>query len=201
MKSVLCVPRNILFEQHHFQGFCPIKQHDYLPCILSQNRPLPRTDELENNPQEKQMITYAWIINPHTKTVLVYQRTNNKQDYPEQRLFSKWSAGIGGHIEPEGENPITAAFDRELHEELTMKHYPRPTIIGFVNHDENVEAMHFGIVGIAETTEEVTKGDNEMTGCRFVTKTEFEKMMNSPHSQFETWTQLTWSFIRDTYLS
>lgn len=201
MKSVLCVPRTKLFEKHHFEGFCSVEAHNYLPLIQTDSRPLPRTDELENNPQEKQMITYAWIINPHKKTVLIYQRTNNKQDYPEQRLFSKWSAGIGGHIEPEGENSVTAAFDRELHEELTMKQYPTPTIIGFVNHDENVEAMHFGIVGVALTTEDVKKGDNEMVGCKFVTKNEFESMSQSKEHQFEMWTQLTWPHIRDTYLS
>lgn len=202
MKSVLCVPRETLFKEHYFEGVCPIEKHDYQPIILKKNRPLERTEDLENNPQEKQMITYAWILNPKNKTVLVYQRANKKQDYPEQRLFNKWSAGIGGHIEPVNEeNPIQATFDRELREEISMKNYPEPQVIGFVNHDSGVEEMHFGIVGVVQTTEEVRKGDNEMTGCHFVTKEEFERLLHSPDHNVEMWTKLTWPIIRDTYLS
>lgn len=202
MKSVLCVPRTQLFASHAFEGFCSQKTHDFLPLILRENRPLARTEELENNPQEKQMITYLWILNPETKKVLIYQRAHSTQHYEEKRLLSKWSAGIGGHVEPsENADPIMAACKRELREELTMNIYPKPHIIGFVNQEKNVEAMHFGIVGIVHTTEDVKKGDNEMSRCQFVSVEELDALMSSQTHQFEVWTQLTWPVIKEHYLT
>lgn len=197
MRTVLTVPRNELFVKHTFEGFCPLEEHNFLAYAFEKGRVLERTDELENNPSEKQMITYAWIVNRATRQVLVYQRATKAENYTETRLRGKWSCGIGGHIDASDfGKSINAAFEREIYEELKLEQQPKIEIIGFVNHESGAEAMHFGIVAIAEVEGAVHKGDDEMSGCQLLTIEEVDAMMADPEKNVEKWTRLTWPVIK-----
>lgn len=203
-KRALVVKRDILFKQHYFQGFAPLAQHDFLILIQKNHSYHLRGNQLENDESLQQIIPYVWIIDPSKKSVFAYKRSAGK-DYQEKRLHSKFSCGVGGHIEQETEknvsDPVMAAMIRELKEEVTMETYPTPTITGYINDDRDaVGRVHFGIVGVVETTLPVTKGDDEMVSGQFYTKEELEKAFADPSNDVEAWTQLTWPFIRDTYL-
>jgi len=169
--------------------------------ILKNHEYVERNDTLENNPDFQQPIPYVWIINKNTRQVFAYQRSTKKENYKEKRLGGKWSCGLGGHIdkhtESQSHNPIEDAMMRELKEEVSMHYYPTPKIIGFLNDDSNsVGSVHFGIVAIVETTEDVKKGDEEMTHGQFYSLNELEKIFSNPKNEIETWTQLSWPFVK-----
>ncbi len=198
-KEALIVKRDILFKEKYFHGFLTADDYEFIPIILDNYEYHFRGDGLENNSALQQIIPYVWIINPREKKVFVYKRASGKQNYNETRLMNKVSCGIGGHIDREDSaNPIENAMIRELMEEIKMENYPKPKIIGYLNDDsDSVGKVHFGIVAIAETFEDVKKGDKEMAEGKFYNVEEFEKILNDSKNEIESWTRLSWPFIRD----
>lgn len=199
-KEALVVKRDVLFNNKYFQGFLPIKEHDYVSIILKNFEYHSRGDELENNSDLQQIVPYVWIINPQTKKIFTYKRASDR-NYSEARLRNKWSCGIGGHIERHTEknssNPIVEAMMRELREEVLMSFYPIPKIIGYLNDDKtDVGKVHFGVVAIVETSEDAKKGDDEMIEYKFVSINELEKMFVNPETDIEDWTRLSLPFIK-----
>ena len=192
-KEALVVKREILFEDKDFQGFLPSEENDFIQVILDNYFYHPRGDQLENNKDLQQIIPYVWIINSQTKKVLAYKRSSGK-NYSEKRLMDKWSCGVGGHIEREdSQNPIIDAMMRELKEEVQMNDYPTPKIVGYLNDDsDSVGSVHFGIVALAETAQEVKKGDDEMAILHFLSIEEMDNLFSSPDVEIESWTKLSW---------
>lgn len=201
-KEALVVPRDILFGENHFQGFVPATEKDFLQTILKNYNYHLRGDELENNYQLQQIIPYIWIVNRQEKKVFAYRRAPNK-NYTEKRLRNKWSCGLGGHIERQDkENPIISAALRELSEEVKIKNYSQLKIVGYLNDDSNeVGKVHFGVVVITETTHSVEKGDDEMAECKLLTIKEFESLLSNQDVDIETWTKLSWPFVKDYLLN
>ncbi len=201
VKEALVVKREILFKDKEFQGFIYSKENDFIQIILDNYFYHERGEVLEYDESLQQIIPYVWIINPKTKKVLAYKRSSGK-NYKEKRLMDKWSCGVGGHIEREdSENPIINAMIRELKEEVKMSDYPTPKIIGYLNDDSNsVGKVHFAVVALAETSENVKKGDNEMTECKFMSISELDNLFSNPNVEVEPWTKLSWPFVKE-YLS
>jgi predicted NUDIX family phosphoesterase len=207
--DILVVKREVLFENQFFQGFVPKDNMNFIPTILSNYEYKIRTRELEQDNSYQQIISYVWIINPKTKQVFSYKRASNKK-YSEERLKSRWSCGVGGHIEKadgvvgEEGDPIESVLMREMQEEVKMKDYPIPKIVGFINDDsDNVGKVHFGVVAIVETLDFVEKGDDEMEMGKFFstghlyTLGEMERIFNDPSNEIETWTRISWPFVKD----
>ena len=200
-KEALVVKREILFKDKYFQGFMAKKEFDYLPIILKNYSYHERGDLLENDQTLQQIIPYILIVNTKEKKILAYKRANN-DNYSEKRLRNKWSIGIGGHIErKDDKNPIDGGMMRELMEEVSMKNYSVPEIIGFIKDDKgDVEKVHFGVAALLETVEEVTKGDDEMVHCAFYGVDEFETLLKNPENELEGWSKIAWPVIKE-YLS
>lgn len=201
-KEALVVKRDILFNNRTFQGFLPFAEHDYISLILANLEYHLRGDKLENDANLQQIIPYVWIVNPISKKIFAYQRASGKQNYKEVRLMNKISCGIGGHIDREdSDNPIEKAMMRELMEEVVMKEYPQPKIVGFLNDDsDSVGRVHFGVVAIVETNEDVQKGDNEMESGRFYSIEELEALFSDSKNEVESWTKISWLFVKDYLL-
>ena len=199
-REILVVKRDVLFGDKEFQGFLPFVEGDFISLILD-NFEYRERDDVEKDSSLQQPIPYVWIVNPFSKKVFAYRRASGKS-YNEQRLKDKWSGGVGGHIDRDtehaSENPVLDAMMRELREEVLMDEYPTPKIVGYLNDDSNdVGKVHFGIVAIAETTEDVRKGDDEMVHGNFYSVGELEKIFSDSENNVETWTQLSWPFVRD----
>ncbi|MEK6893709.1 MAG: NUDIX domain-containing protein [Nanoarchaeota archaeon] len=198
--DILVVKKEILFKEGEFEGFLPIEKKNYLFIILNNFEYRERTSELEEDGAWQQPIPYIWIINQKQKKVFLYKRdvTGN-----EGRLYEKYSGGVGGHIDKKTEkneaNPVISAMMRELKEEVTMDNYPTPKIIGFINLREGVEEVHFGIVAVAVTEDEV-KPAEDMASGRFYDAEEADSLLSNPESNVERWTQVSWSFIKDILL-
>src|SRR3989344_5073651 len=191
VKEALAVQRDILFREKYFEGFLPISDFDYISIILKNFVYYTRGEDLEHNSSLKQIIPYVLILNPLVKKLFMYRRANN-ESYSEVRLRNKWSCGVGGHIERvDAENPIESAMMRELQEEVTLKNYPQPKIVGYLNDDSgDVEKVHFGVVALAETNEqEVSMGDGEIAEGKFMSIEEVEQVFANPENQVEHWTK------------
>ena len=198
VKEALVVKREILFKDKEFQGFVSSEGNDFIQIILDNYFYHERGDVLEYDESLQQIIPYVWIINPKAKKILAYKRSSGK-NYKEKRLMDKWSCGIGGHIEKEdSQNPIINAMMRELKEEVKMLEYPTPKIIGYLNDDsDSVGKVHFGVVALAETSENVQKGDDEMAECEFMSISDMDNLFLNPNVEIESWTKLSWPFVKE----
>jgi len=195
-KLALVVKREILFKNKYFEGFLPIEQNNYTPAILNNCFYAERTSEMEHDTQLKQIIPYIIIINSRAKKIFAYRRAPD-QRYDEARLRNRWSIGIGGHIEKtDDKNPIESGMMRELKEEVKMKTYPKPKIIGFLNYDKGVEEFHFAALTLVDTDQPVEKGDDEMVDCRFYSVEEFESLISKAGNELEKWSQIAWPVIK-----
>lgn len=198
-KEALIVKRDFLFKDKYFEGFLPVNEYDFIPIILENFEYHLRGEELENNSALQQIIPYVWIIKPKEKRVFAYKRASGKQNYQETRLMNKVSCGVGGHIDREdSDDPIQRAMMRELMEEVSIVKYPQPKVIGYLNDDsDSVGKVHFGVVAIAETTEDVKKKDNEMVHGQFYSIEKLEAILSNPKNDVEKWTRFSWPFVKD----
>ncbi|MEK6850834.1 MAG: NUDIX domain-containing protein [Nanoarchaeota archaeon] len=196
-REALVVKREILFKNKHFEGFLEKRAFDYISLILNNCSYSERSDELEHDRTLKQIIPYIIIINKKEKKIFAYKRANN-DNYSEKRLRNKWSIGVGGHIERiDNKNPIQEGMMRELKEELKMDNYPIPKIIGYVNDDSgNVESVHFGIIALAKTSEDIKQGDDEMEHSSFYTIDEFESLISKQENELEGWSKIIWPVVK-----
>lgn len=200
--EILVVPRSVLFHDGDFEGFVPAEQKDFFQRVIDNIQFKVRTKELENDRTWQQPIPYVWLINPENKRVFLYKRdvTGN-----EGRLYNKFSGGVGGHIDKkelvDGKgDPITQAMMRELEEETIMEVYPQPKIIGYINYNSDVEDVHFGVVAIGETTQDV-KPAEDMAHGQFYSIEEADKIINDAKNDIEKWTKASWSFVKRYILS
>lgn len=201
-KEALVVPRDMLFKEKYFEGFLEAKEYDFLSIIAKHYAYYPRGDELEHNAALQQIIPYVLLVNSRTKKVFAYRRAGSGK-YQEKRLRNKWSCGVGGHIERcDDAEPVQSAMMRELQEEVVMKNYPQPFIVGYVNDDiGDVEKVHFGVVALAETEEqEIAMGDGEIAEGKFMNVDEIEVLFARDDVEVERWTQIAWPFVKQQLL-
>lgn len=197
-REILVVKKEELFNEVHFQGFCNINMKDFTELILEKFEYQERNNDLENNPAWKQIIPYVWVVNPKTKKVFLYKRST---EGGEGRLHNKYSGGVGGHIdkdtEENSENPIVDAMMRELKEEIQLENYPTPKFVGFLNDDiDTVGQVHFGVVALAETEEDV-KPLQHMEHGNFYTIDEVEKLLSDKNNELEGWSKFSWPFVKN----
>jgi predicted NUDIX family phosphoesterase len=200
-REILVVKRDVLLGADSFTGFLLLGNVDFLSRIQKHFEYRERTDALEHDNAWQQPIPYVWLLKPSTRQVFLYKRAVIGG---EARLHNRYSGGIGGHIDKDTEetsmNPLQDAMMRELHEELTLAHYPTPTIIGFLKYHSGVEDVHFGIVAVAETEETPFPADGMAEG-KFYTVQEVETLLADPGAQFDLWTKGSWDVIKQRLLS
>ncbi|HUF62170.1 MAG TPA: hypothetical protein VMN36_08860 [Verrucomicrobiales bacterium] len=150
-EKVLVVPRRVFDELGAFQGLA-FDVERYVPKLLdpSSNFFLDRA-AAEDDPSHKQIIPYALFH--HNGRFLRYVRGSGSG---EQRLASRASIGIGGHINQSdhdsaslGKNLYLTGVEREIREELIIGGPYRQRIVALINDDSNeVGSVHLGIVHI-----------------------------------------------------
>ncbi len=189
-ENVLVVRRSLFDELGSFHGL-NFEPQKYLPSLLSRgnNFFLPRA-QAENDPSHKQIIPY--VIVAHGDKVLHYVRGKKAG---EQRLVSKGSIGIGGHLNDTDEslfafdeNAYRAGVAREVNEEITIGSSFDDRIVALLNDDTTeVGRVHLGIVHVFRLTEpKVEKREAMITNLAFLTREE----LVSRREALETWSQL-----------
>ncbi|MFH1894930.1 MAG: hypothetical protein ABH813_03465 [Patescibacteria group bacterium] len=164
MAEVMVISRKNLFtDDRHFLGFQAAEERvfdsDFMVITLRFPQWLDR-DLAEKDPSYKQPIVYMMVLNCDG-LVFTYQRSRKDAAYPEKRLQGKWSWGVGGHIKrvDEGSNPVFKSMRRELEEELEQIDTSGccPHLLGYINLEEGVHAVHFGFLYVVETNLKIIK--------------------------------------------
>jgi predicted NUDIX family phosphoesterase len=189
-ENVLVVRRSLFDELGSFHGL-NFEPEKYLNALLSRgnNFFLPRA-QAENDPSHKQIIPYALIV--HGETVLHYVRGKKAG---EQRLVSKGSIGIGGHMNDTDEslfawdqNAYHAGIAREVNEELKIDSAYEDRVVALLNDDSTeVGRVHLGIVHVFRLDEpKVQKRESMITNVSFLSRDE----LMSRRDSLETWSQI-----------
>jgi predicted NUDIX family phosphoesterase len=150
-------------------------------------------ENLENNPGFKQIIPYALISNEDS--CFLFRRTAGQT---EKRLHNKFSLGVGGHMNPNGETDseyLIRELKRELFEEVILDsgcEINGIEFIGFINDDTNsVGSVHIGLlynIHLSSAHLSINEKD-KMTG-EWVPKAKLSEY----YDPMETWTRIAYDF-------
>ena len=152
-ERVLVVPTELFHRLGYFQGFCGDVDR-YLDELLSPHNTSYRPrGEVEVDPSFKQLIPY--VIFRHVDEQgreMAFQYTRGT-GMGEDRLHSKRSVGIGGHISADDAesndagNPYEEGLRRELEEEVRIDTPYTARCMGLINDDQTeVGSVHLGVV-------------------------------------------------------
>ena len=184
-EEILVVKRDILFKDvQPWHGISIDHLHEMLTNIVQHQESMPRY-LAETNQNYKQIISYA-IFTVDGK-LFVMQR---KSKASEQRLASKLSIGIGGHMTQQDIQGETL-FDwisREFQEEVSYAGNLQMYTLGFLNDDSNeVGQRHIGLVVLLKgDNDKITlNGDEHKSGQLLSMEECFERF-----DEFESWSQL-----------
>lgn len=182
-EDVLVVPRKFIFAKK--TSWHGISTEAFDSCIEATNEHkcfIPR-EIAETDPAYKQIIPY--MVFQFEDKYFVMQR---KKSAGEQRLASKYSVGIGGHIRKEDmtDDSIYTWAKREFEEEVNYSGSLEIKNLGVLNDDTTeVGKVHLGLLLLL-------KGDNgnisikdEHKSGKLMTLEECKAMFGS----FETWSQ------------
>ena len=191
-ENILVIKRSLFDELGNFHGLS-FEPQKYLAALLSRgnNFFLPR-GQAENDPTHKQIIPYALLA--FQDKVLFYVRGKKAG---EQRLVSKGSIGIGGHMNQDDESLFNFAIDeaayragveREVNEEIKIDTKFEDKIVALLNDDTTeVGQVHLGVVHVFKLAEpKVEKREAMITSLAFLGKNELMARRDS----LETWSQL-----------
>lgn len=189
-ENVLAIRRELFDALGAFQGL-EFNVARYFPTLLARENNLfvPRA-RAETDPAFKQIIPYVLLT--HEGRVLHYVRGKK---VGEQRLASKGSIGIGGHLNDLDENLFSvdetsydAGVQREVNEELVVQSGYRNEIRALLNDDgTEVGKVHLGIVHVfALDGPEVSKREAGITQMSFLTPDE----LRARRDHLETWSQM-----------
>jgi len=190
-ERVLVVPTELFHSLGYFQGFTA-NLDGYLEELLGpENTSYRPRSEMEEDPGHKQLIPYVIFryTEPSGQTHLFQYTRGTGQG--EQRLHSKRSIGIGGHISSDDAdeiNPYDEGMRRELAEEVIIETTCQERCVGLINDDETeVGKVHLGVVHIFDVeSPDVRPRESEIEDARFVPLDE----LLSDLEGFESWSQI-----------
>ena len=142
-EQILVVKRSYLFPDGTWNGLENVDMQEYLHIIKMHQEFQPRI-AMEDDPRYKQIIPY--LVFTHNDNYFLMQR---KAQSSEQRLKSKFTVGIGGHIRKEdmSEGSIFDWAKREFHEEVNYSGSFSIQPLGILNDESNaVGQVHTGFV-------------------------------------------------------
>jgi predicted NUDIX family phosphoesterase len=183
-EEILVIPRRILFQKEYpWQGLKTDNFDDYIVSIHEQQEFRPRW-QMEQDLSFKQIIPYM-IFNYQDQFFLMQRKSTAS----EQRLQSKFSLGIGGHIRKEDmktKNIMTWA-QREFDEEISYTGSYKITPLGILNDDAtDVGRVHLGLILLLQ-------GDSSVISIKSELQHGFladYKTCMLRYDQMETWTQI-----------
>ena len=189
-ESVLVIKRELFDEIGAFQGIST-EIDKYLPVFLNPSNNFFIHRELaEDDPTHKQIIPYA--IFKHGDKFLRYLRGKKSG---EQRLASKSSIGIGGHINQDDFNSSSlekdtylTGIEREINEELIINCDYNNLPIALINDDSNdVGQVHLGVVHLFDLeSDQVEAGESNIENLEFLSSDDLLREKDN----LESWSQI-----------
>jgi len=188
-EDILVIPRMVLFQQTAaWHGINPTMFDHYASIIQNNATYMPRS-HAETNPAYKQIIPY--ILFTYDQKLFMMQRKNSAS---EQRLASKFSLGIGGHIRQEDivSGNILSWADREFEEEIHYYGAKSCQAIGVLNDDtSDVGQVHLGMIILMKGSNDHIAIRDEHKSGTLLTIDECRKL----YYNMESWSQLCFDFI------
>lgn len=208
-ERVLVVPTRLFREGGVFQGFSTeaIVRCDAL--FSPESTRFMRRGNAERDPEFKQLIPYILFVCEDSATgrpsVFAYRRGDGQG---ETRLRSKWSVGVGGHINDVdanvgaaanavsstwGTDLFSAGAAREIAEEVV---WGAPILrferVGLVNDDATeVGRVHLGVVCVATlAAPKLTSNEPDLAESGFRPVDELLAEIDAEPERFESWTTL-----------
>jgi predicted NUDIX family phosphoesterase len=191
-EHVLVVPTELFHQLGYFQGFCGDADRYLGQLLNAANTSYRPRGEMEENPGFKQLIPY--VIFRHRDVAGIdhlFQYTRGK-GMGENRLHSKRSVGIGGHISVEDRTqednvPYTEGMRRELEEEVIIDTPFIDRCVGLINDDQTpVGQVHLGIVHLFDVEQPaVQPRESEILDAGFRPV----KDLLAELDRFESWSQ------------
>ncbi len=188
---ILVIKRDELFPKGAWSGMKSVDFEKYSTLIQKKQEFMPRS-HMETDPTYKQIIPY--LIYEYQDRYFLMQRQSKSS---EQRLQSKYSLGIGGHIRKEdlSSDSIADWARREFHEEVNFKGTFTIEPLGILNDDSNaVGQVHAGFVFLL-------KGDSP----RITVKSELKsgvllslEELRDFYDRMESWTQIVFDFLTES---
>jgi predicted NUDIX family phosphoesterase len=190
-ERVLVVPTSLLHRLGYFQGFTRDVERYWNELFHAGHTSYRPRGEMEEDPDFKQLIPY--VIFRHTDAdgcVSLFCYTRGKGQ-GEQRLHSKRSIGIGGHIsadDAEEHDPYEEGMRRELAEEVWIDTPYRAQCAGLINDDQTeVGRVHLGVVHLFDVEEAcVRPREAEIAEAGFVPVGE----LLADLERFESWSRI-----------
>ena len=189
-ESVLVIKRELFDEIGTFQGIST-EIDKYLPAFLNPSNNFFIHRELaEDDPTHKQIIPYA--IFKHGDKFLKYLRGKKSG---EQRLASKSSIGIGGHINQDDFNSSSlekdtylTGIEREINEELIINCDYNNLPIALINdHSNDVGQVHLGVVHLFDLeSDQVEAGEANIENLEFLSSEDLLREKDN----LESWSQI-----------
>ena len=189
-ESVLVIKRELFDEIGAFQGIST-EIDKYLPVFLNPSNNFFIHRELaEDDPTHKQIIPYA--IFKHGDKFLRYLRGKKSG---EQRLASKSSIGIGGHINQDDFNSSSlekdtylTGIEREINEELIINCDYNNLPIALINDDSNdVGQVHLGVVHLFDLeSDQVEAGEANIENLEFLSSDDLLREKDN----LESWSKI-----------
>jgi predicted NUDIX family phosphoesterase len=191
MEHVLVVPTPVFHQIGHFQGFSTDTERYLDELLRPENMSYRPRAEMEQDPTFKQLIPY--VVFRHTTPageVQLFQYTRGKGQ-GEQRLHSKRSIGIGGHISSDDASALSVydeGMRRELAEEVRIETPYRASLAGLINDDlTEVGKVHLGVVHIFDVErKDVYPREDEIIDSGFRPVGELLR----DREQFESWSKI-----------
>ena len=185
-EQVLVIPRRAFDACGSFQGYSPnVTQYmDLLSGELFQYMPRSKAEQDET---AKQIIPYVLLV--HEGRVLHYKKSG------ETRLASKYSIGIGGHINS-GDLDYQTALMREINEEISfggVSPLSPGDPIGILNDDSNaVGRVHLGFVHLVmlDDSAVIHRHEDALANLQWIALEELEDAVSCETMEFETWSLL-----------
>ncbi len=166
-------------------GLLTADREEMLDIIVNHHEFMDRP-AAEEDPSYKQIIPYVVLTQ---KGQVFSTRRLNKGG--ESRLHGKLSIGIGGHINPVDETDrrsvLMKGLERELDEEVYIRHRGELVPRGFINDDGNgVGAVHLGLCFSMEVEGEVSVKETEKLSGAWMSLQE----LKAEYHNMETWSQI-----------
>ena len=186
-EQILVVKKEFISNKN-WTGFEPSDFSSYLEVLKNHREFLPRS-EMEKDSSYKQIIPY--LIFEYDGKYFVMQR---KAEASEQRLKSKFSIGIGGHIREDDIKSLDLSqwANREFHEEVLYDGKLEIKPLGVVNDDSNsVGEVHIGFVFLLKGFSGDIKIRSEHKSGRLMSL----KECLDHQSRMETWSSMVLDYL------
>jgi predicted NUDIX family phosphoesterase len=197
-ECVLVVPTSVLSRLGHFQGFTADVGRYLEELFDPRHISFQPREKMERDPSFKQLIPYCifrHVEQDGTIRVFAYTR-GGKQG--EERLRSKRSIGVGGHIcLADAHAAAGTAYEeglrRELEEEVSIRARYTQRCVGLINDDlTDVGRVHLGVVHLFDLDQPaVEPREPDLLDAAFVTLAE----LADERLRLESWSQICLDYL------